>query len=66
MGLRLEKSLLYRAPSGARNAIGDRRGDQGHPPIALALAAVLEFTTAIWAGRTKSERPLISLRVIET
>ena len=54
------------APFVAENAVGDRRVGQGHPPITLALAAVLEFTIAMWAGGTKPERPLMSFGVIET
>ena len=40
--------------------------DQGHPPITLALAAVVEFTMTMWAGGTKPERPLMPFRVIGT
>jgi hypothetical protein len=38
--------------------------DQGHPPIALAFAAVLVSTRAMEAGGTKPERPWISAGVI--
>jgi len=39
---------------------------QGHPPITLAIAAVLEITMTMWAGGTKPERPLMSFRVTGT
>jgi len=39
---------------------------QGHPPITLAIAAVLEITMTMWAGGTKPERPLMPFRVIGT
>lgn len=39
---------------------------QGHPSMALALAAVLACTSAMWAGGTKPERPLMSFGRIET
>lgn len=48
------------------NAAARRPGGHGHPPITLALAAVLALTIAMWAGGTKPERPLTSFGVIET
>ena len=40
--------------------------DQGHPPIDLALASVFAFTTVMYAGGTKPERPRMSFDAIAT